>query len=289
MICADCGYVMSDFDAECPRCHGKGINRPASSTPSPHQTQVLPPQPLQAPRQQSVQQVQSKSEIHPQAKSLLSGCLYFAVLIMVLPGIGFIVDSVRNQIPNREVVHIFFGLATFAAFICLVVGLISPSVFSLRVLGINPSRKRIGYVVGTAFLLFLAVFGSTFSDEEKARMAERREQEERLRAAEERRQAAEAEQRAVEEVVQPEPNNRTRTNVSSSNSFIESREALIAHERETIAFYEKRTEELVRENGPMFASTYEDEIAKSRVEIYKAEKEIEEYRSQQTWEANRKR
>lgn len=25
MICAKCNYVMSDFDVECPRCHGKGL------------------------------------------------------------------------------------------------------------------------------------------------------------------------------------------------------------------------------------------------------------------------
>ena len=35
MQCPECYYVLSDFDLECPRCHGKGMGRPESPSPAP--------------------------------------------------------------------------------------------------------------------------------------------------------------------------------------------------------------------------------------------------------------
>ena len=47
MICPSCGYVMSDFDKECPRCHGKGIPKSTQqASPQPAPSQSTPTQNL---------------------------------------------------------------------------------------------------------------------------------------------------------------------------------------------------------------------------------------------------
>lgn len=35
MNCAACNYMMSDFDTECPRCHGKGVSQSQAPSPQP--------------------------------------------------------------------------------------------------------------------------------------------------------------------------------------------------------------------------------------------------------------
>lgn len=195
MICAKCDYVMTAFDAECPRCHGKGIDGPTQSTSSAHKTQALPTEAEQGQRPSQLQKVKSNGG-HDQPKPIFSALVYVAVLFVVLPIIGFAVDSVRNQIPNRQAIHTFFAFASFASFICLIVGLISPKTFSSRPLGIDTTRKNIGYIFGTAVLLFAVIFGSTMSDEQKVRMAADSARREQMRIVEEQ---ASSRQRVVEE------------------------------------------------------------------------------------------
>ncbi|HVF10497.1 MAG TPA: hypothetical protein VNA16_06830 [Abditibacteriaceae bacterium] len=42
MICSKCGYAMGAFDAECPRCHGKGTAQAGPQQPAPRPSQSTP-------------------------------------------------------------------------------------------------------------------------------------------------------------------------------------------------------------------------------------------------------
>lgn len=48
MTCPHCGYAMSAFDAECPRCHGKGVPKPPTGAPPPYSPPPQYPQPQPA-------------------------------------------------------------------------------------------------------------------------------------------------------------------------------------------------------------------------------------------------
>lgn len=124
MQCPLCNYLMSDFDTECARCHGKGLAPPpqaqAAAAPPPHQQQ-LPPQPP-SPGQ------------HPQAMPGAAPddapSFPMAALGFFIPLVGLILFLVdRNTRPQRArsagmgaLVGFLGGIAVTAFFFMVIVG-----------------------------------------------------------------------------------------------------------------------------------------------------------------------
>lgn len=85
MVCPQCGYAMSAFDTDCPRCHGKGISKPVQSTPTP-QPPITPTQP---PTPQQVIVAPQKSGFSAGVGigiGICVGCVALPILFMVLIG-----------------------------------------------------------------------------------------------------------------------------------------------------------------------------------------------------------
>jgi hypothetical protein len=202
MVCQACNYVMSDFDAQCPRCQGKGLS-PQLAVSNSNRTQPLPTLAVtaQGDRSSALQPVIPTSPLPPRprvqssAKPFLAALYYIVGLLVFSVILGLITDAVRNDLPNRERIHDLLGIGFFLSLLCLVIGIISPKPFSSRLLRINTSRKHIAYVFGTSALLCAVLVSATVSDEEKARFEQERIAEEQTRAVQER---ADANRRTVE-------------------------------------------------------------------------------------------
>ena len=126
MQCPLCNYLMSDFDTECARCHGKGLAPPpqqqAAVAPPQHQQQL----PQQPPPPYPNQYPQTMPGTAPDdAPSFLMAFLGFAIPLVGL--IMFLVD--RNTRPQRArssglgaLVGFLGGIAVVGFFFMVVIG-----------------------------------------------------------------------------------------------------------------------------------------------------------------------
>ena len=88
MQCPLCGYQLSDFDSECPKCHGKGLPKPAAVPQSPPPLPYNPTIPRPAP----VIERKSTSPL------LIVGLL----LVPVIGGFGFLKFSGMELRPKTQ-------------------------------------------------------------------------------------------------------------------------------------------------------------------------------------------
>ncbi len=100
-------------------------------------------------------------------KGCLFAGLYVLGTIIIVSTLGTFVEEHRNQIPGRAAVHNALMWLSFIAFVCLLVGLIAPKVFT-RLLQAKATRKYVAYIFGTAFVVFFMFGIQTVSDAEKA-------------------------------------------------------------------------------------------------------------------------
>ncbi len=121
MQCSQCSYLMSGFDKECPRCHGKGAQQTASSS-VPHTTSTPPQSQVAHILQKFLNEQQDAvivEQTYNRVKEILTSgeeILYIAVqkkpLVNVSPGSAVLTDKrfIVYQ-PN------LFGGAHFADYI----------------------------------------------------------------------------------------------------------------------------------------------------------------------------
>jgi hypothetical protein len=96
MRCPQCGYMMTDFDKECPRCHGKGMpSAPQSQAPQ----KPIPPStwtpnsPPQAPQPTVTASVVTAEPSSMATKIAGWGCLSSLFLCCVMPLGCVVIDS----------------------------------------------------------------------------------------------------------------------------------------------------------------------------------------------------
>ena len=118
--------------------------------------------------------------------------LYIIGLLIVVLTMAQFLTTHSKQIPGREAINTLFVLSTLIAFLGLLIGLVSPKIYS-RLLTTKATRKHIGYIFGTALFVSIIVVGSTVSDEDKAKW-----EKERVAASAAAKREAKAEQERVE-------------------------------------------------------------------------------------------
>ncbi len=97
--------------------------------------------------------------------------LYYLVVICLCATIGKSLEAQYQRIPAIDFLHGLFNLLTFVSFFALLAGLVSPKIFESLATKIPPAfhhffqrgvqRKHVGFVFGTAFILFVSIAGGT--------------------------------------------------------------------------------------------------------------------------------
>lgn len=104
-------------------------------------------------------------------KGCVFGGLYTVGLLFVTGNLGKFIQTHPNQIPGLAVIQNASGWLMFISFLCLLIGLVAPKFFAIRLQDQDKvTRKHISYIFGTAFMISFMFAPNTPSDAEKAKL-----------------------------------------------------------------------------------------------------------------------